>query len=249
MNPTAELSNAMQLAFDHFNHDLFNNKLPQILFTNQRQQGMMGYFAPNRWTSTRGKHCHEIAINPTYVGKATLIELMQTLVHEMVHCWQFCHGKPGRAAYHNKEWSNKMIGVGLMPSSTGQPGGAVIGQHMADYPAPKGRFIKSCENLLKDKSFTLPWVDRFARESGITSDNEKLETITQALADIDVVAASQLTTKIENFFDAEAFVVQTLNTAKKVKSKYSCNECRLNVWGRPNLQLRCDDCNLVLIES
>ena len=92
MNPTAELYNAMQLAFDHFNNDLFNKTLPQVLFTNQRQQGVMGYFAPNRWTSVKGKNCHEIAINPLYVGKATLIELMQTLVHEMVHCWQFCHG-------------------------------------------------------------------------------------------------------------------------------------------------------------
>ena len=119
---------------------------------------------------------------------------------------------------------------------------------LADYPVPKGRFIKSCENLLKDKSFALPWVDRFARESGITTDNEKLETITQALADVDLATANQLTTKVENFFDAEAFVAQTLTAAKKVKSKYTCNECKLNVWGRPNLQLRCDDCNLVLIE-
>lgn len=249
MNPTAELSNAMQLAFDHFNYDLFDNKLPPILFTNQRQQGMMGYFAPNRWTSTNGNHCHEIAINPSYVGKATLIELMQTLVHEMVHCWQFCFGKPGRAAYHNKEWANKMISVGLMPSSTGQPGGAMVGQHMADYPVPNGRFIKSCENLLKDKSFSLPWVDRFARESGITSDSEKLDTIMLALTDVDITTVSQLTTKVENFFDAEAFVAQTLNAAKKVKSKYTCDKCKLNVWGRPNLQLRCDDCNLALTES
>ena len=241
MNPTAELTNAMQLAFDHFNNHLFSNKLPQVLFTNQRQQGVMGYFAPNRWTSTQGKHCHEIAINPSYVGKATLIELMQTLVHEMVHCWQFCFGKPGRAAYHNKEWSNKMISIGLMPSDTGRPGGATVGQHMADYPAPKGQFIKSCENLLKNKSFSLPWVDRFARESGIMADTEKLEIIVEALADIDSSTVSQLTTRMEDFFSAGAFAALSPSAIKKVKARYTCNGCKINVWGKSSLQLRCDD--------
>jgi predicted SprT family Zn-dependent metalloprotease len=246
MSPTAELYNAMQIAFDHFNNDLFIGKLPQVLFTNQRQQGVMGYFAPNRWTSTKGKNCHEIAINPLYVGKATLIELMQTLVHEMVHCWQFCHGKPGRTSYHNKEWSNKMISIGLMPSSTGKPGGDLVGQHMADYPAPKGKFIKSCEKLLKEKSFTLPWVDRFAHQAGIQSDNEKLETIMEALSDIDSALVNQLTTRLEDFFEPGSFAPQAANAVKKVKVKYTCPECKINVWGRANLQLRCDNCNLVL---
>lgn len=249
MNPTAELYNAMQIAFDHFNSELFNNTLPQVLFTNQRQQGVMGYFAPNRWTSTKGKNCHEIAINPLYVGKATLIELMQTLVHEMVHCWQYCYGKPGRAAYHNKEWSNKMISIGLMPSTTGKPGGHMVGQHMADYPVPKGKFIKSCENLLKVKSFTLPWIDRFAREAEIQLDNEKLEILTEALVDIEPTLITQLTTKVEEFFIANSFAPPAANAIKKVKAKYTCPECKLNVWGKPGLKINCEECVHGLIES
>ncbi|MGH9883886.1 MAG: SprT-like domain-containing protein [bacterium] len=31
--------------------------------------------------------------------------------------------------------------------------------------------------------------------------------------------------------------------ARKVKVKYSCPECELNVWGRAGLNLRCDDCD------
>lgn len=33
------------------------------------------------------------------------------------------------------------------------------------------------------------------------------------------------------------------DAARKVKLKYSCPACSLNVWGRAGLRLRCDDCN------
>jgi hypothetical protein len=34
--------------------------------------------------------------------------------------------------------------------------------------------------------------------------------------------------------------------ARKVKVKYSCPDCELNVWGRAGLHLRCEDCDEVL---
>lgn len=235
----------MQVAFDHFNEHLFNNKLPQILFTTQRQHQVMGYFAPNRWASADGKKCHEIAINPLYVGRATLIGLMQTLVHEMVHCWQECFGKISRKSYHNKQWANKMISIGLMPSSTGHPGGAITGQYMSDYPAPKGKFIQACEKLLKTKGFNLPWVDRFAQVSSVEADNTTLE----ALEGMDAALINQLTIKLEDVFGIESFAEPTPQAAKKIKVKYTCDECDINVWGRGGLKLRCDECNIVLSSS
>lgn len=261
-NPTSELYGAMQMLYEHFNKDLFNGELPDILFTNQRQNGVMGYFSPNRWGSHEGKHCHELAINPTYVGRATLIELMQTLVHEMAHCWQECFGKPSRRGYHNKEWADKMVAIGLMPSSTGKPGGAMVGTKMSDYPAPKGKFIYSCERLLREKNFTLPWVDRFAMTIGrpndveqlvnglsLTNGNELPEEL-EALHDIqDVVSVAQLTTPMEVSFGTELFVQPDPNANIKVKSKYSCPDCKLNVWGRSKLRLSCLECSSELIES
>lgn len=50
----------------------------------------------------------------------------------MTHLWQYHFGKPGRRGYHNKEWANKMESIGLMPSSTGQPGGDKTGDKMAE---------------------------------------------------------------------------------------------------------------------
>lgn len=256
--PTLELYSSLQILYAHFNNTLFDNQLPDILFTNQRQAGVMGYFSPNRWRSADSKNCHEIAINPIYVGRSSLIELMQTLVHEMTHCWQQCYGKPSRTGYHNKEWANKMISIGLMPSTTGKPGGATVGQQMSDYPAPNGKFIHSCTKLLKDKTFNLPWVDRFAMTVGRPRDNEQLqialdsaipEEVTDLLTSVeDEVIRGQLSTPLTISFGESSFVPVTVPSGK-VKSKYTCPHCKLNVWGKPKLNLRCDDCDAGLTES
>ena len=155
MHPTTELYDSLQIAFEHFNCALFHSKLEKVIFTVQRQKGVMGYFAPDRWGNIKGRKCHEIAINPSYIANSRLIEVMQTLVHEMVHCWQHCFGTPGRVYYHNKEWAFKMIEIGLMPSSTGEPGGSITGQHMGDYIIDGGQFLKSFLNLETDKIFNL----------------------------------------------------------------------------------------------
>lgn len=64
----------------------------------------------------------EIAMNPVYFSIRTIKATLSTLVHEMVHQWQFHFGKAGRRGYHNKEWAALMERVGLMPSDTGQAG-------------------------------------------------------------------------------------------------------------------------------
>jgi len=52
-----------------------------------------------------------------------------------------------------------MEAVGLMPSSTGKPGGARTGQKMNDYPIAGGPFEKACKSLMA-KRFKLSWYDR-----------------------------------------------------------------------------------------
>jgi hypothetical protein len=99
-------------------------------------------------------------MNPTYFAVVPIIETLQTQVHEMTHLWQHHFGKPGRGRYHNEEWARKMESIGLMPSSTGQPGGARTGDCMADYAVEGGRFLAACQELLT-ANFTLSWYDRF----------------------------------------------------------------------------------------
>ncbi|WP_103654526.1 SprT-like domain-containing protein [Agarilytica rhodophyticola] len=244
MTPTSELYSSLQKSFDFFNETLFDRGLPTVIFTVQRQKSVMGYFAPDRWASKEGKNCHEIAINPSYVGQAAIIELFQTLVHEMVHCWQHVHGTPGRRGYHNKEWAKKMKDVGLMPSTTGRPGGKETGERMSDYPIAGGLFIDKCKTLVSSESFILPWVDRYAR---VTPPNEVFENYSEVLGDTDSVTVSSLTSTVSELLQSETLVIDT--AAQKVKSKYTCQGCKANVWGRSGLNISCDDCDLSMEEN
>jgi predicted SprT family Zn-dependent metalloprotease len=144
--PTTETYTELQQAFDHFNAQLFGGKLPPCLMTLQREKNTYGYFSAQRFVRVgEDGMTDEIALNPVYFGIRPLVEIMQTIVHEMAHLWQFHYGTPARRRYHNREWADKMEGIGLMPSNTGEPGGKRLGDSMADYPIKGGRFLVACE--------------------------------------------------------------------------------------------------------
>lgn len=168
--PTSRNYAAFQIAFDHFNAALFDGQLPPALITFQRKKNSMGYFSPERFKERVGKGTvSEIALNPTYFATKPPIEICQTLVHEQAHQWQMHFGKPSRTGYHNKEWAAKMEEIGLMPSSTGQPGGRKVGQKMADYVIPGGRFEQAAKELMARGDYA-PYV-----EHGMYSDDDASE--------------------------------------------------------------------------
>lgn len=156
-NPTAEYS-AFEQAYDHFNADLFEGRLPLCLITLQRKSGAYGYFSPERFIS-RGngnEKTDEIAMNPEAFEWRTDAQILSTLVHEMVHLWHEHFDIPPRKSYHNKVWANKMESIGLMPSTTGQPGGKRVGQKVSHYVIEGGGFELSCSALLAT-GFKLNW--------------------------------------------------------------------------------------------
>ena len=159
---TERAYNELQQAFDFYNQRLFNGELPDCLITFQRGKNTMGYFSFRRFVAAdgSGKMIDEIALNPEYFPAYPLIEVMQTLVHEQCHMWQFHFGNPSRKTYHNAQWAAKMESIGLMPSSTGRPGGAKVGQKINDYPIPGGRFQLVTLELFQGQ-FALSWFDRF----------------------------------------------------------------------------------------
>jgi len=136
--PTAQNYAELQTAYDHFNQALFDGALPTCLITLQREKRTCGYFSSQRFADLDGRTTDEIALNPAYFAVVPLVETMQTLVHEMAHLWQSHFGSPGRSRYHNGEWADKMEAIGLMPSSTGKPGGRRTGDRMADYAIEGG---------------------------------------------------------------------------------------------------------------
>jgi hypothetical protein len=121
--------------------------------------GSAGFFAPERWARSDGSDeevegMHEISLNPdTLMDEPPVVA--SVLVHEMVHLWQREHGTPSRRGYHNREWSEKMEAVGLIPSETGAPGGRKTGERMSHYIGSGGRFEGAFAAL--PEKHLLPW--------------------------------------------------------------------------------------------
>jgi predicted SprT family Zn-dependent metalloprotease len=229
--PTGVIYAELQLAYDAFNKGLFDDQLPECLITLQREKKSYGYFSADRFGSRDGRKTHEIALNPNYFAVVPLIEIMQTIAHEMSHVWQHHYGKPGRGRYHNSEWANKLESVGLMPSHTGKPGGKRTGDCMADYPIEGGRFLEVCNQLLTD-DYKISWYDRFASKEARDHGHDSFGlSITMSENGTSIAAE-----------DGVDMAETTDVSSKKTKSKYSC-ACKINVWGKPNLKLICGDCN------
>lgn len=158
LRPTQETYDAFQIAYDHFNWQLFDARLPNCLITLQRRKRSLGHFCEGRFKRADGTTCAEIALNPSYFLTRSLEEVLSTLVHEQVHLWQSYLGKPGRGRYHNREWAEKMKSLGLYPSHTGQPDGRELGDQMDHYIIEGGTFQEVAAVLIAG-GFTIEWRD------------------------------------------------------------------------------------------
>jgi predicted SprT family Zn-dependent metalloprotease len=241
--PTEEAYAELQAAYDYYNDHLFDALLPPCLITFQREKRSMGYFSKSRFIRRDGVQTDEIAMNPDFFAVVPLVEILQTLGHEMAHLWQAHFGKPSRSCYHNREWAQKMERIGLMPSDTGLPGGKKVGQSMNDYVIPGSRFDIVTRQLLK-RGFAISWMDRFpspyrstsapAPSSGATAGELDVETMEPN----DPVLAAAFQAPADNGLDVA--IREEGNRSNRVK--YSCPGCNTNVWGKPGLKLICEPC-------
>jgi len=158
--PTGQQYGEFEVAYDYFNKALFDEKLPGCLITFTRSRVFAGYFSANRWTDeTRELSSDEISMNPQLFMGRPLVETLSTLVHEMVHLWQYAFASPGRGRYHNKECGDKMESLGLMPSNTGQADGKRTGDRMSHYIIDGGPYSRAATKLL-GKGYAIPWLER-----------------------------------------------------------------------------------------
>lgn len=243
IKPTFDIYNFFQSAYDLFNKELFNSKLPDCLLTLQREKMVMGYFSKNRW---RGKEStkHEIALNPSYFVSHNSLELMQTIVHEMCHLWQAEFGKPGAKGYHNKEWAKKMESIGLIPSDTGAKGGNKTGYKMSDYAEEHGLFYKACEKFIK-KGYVLPYIDRTC--SIIRPNSISQIRATDSNIDLDSSNVENLLLQpTSDLFNLDLNVINEAEETrlKKKKTVYECKGCGDKAWGKSSLNLICGNCDL-----
>jgi len=210
-----------------YNVRLFGASLPECIVNLSRKANSYGFFAFDVWVSQTEKQttCHEISLNPDYMFRPS-IEWHATLIHEMVHLWQFEYGTPSRQAYHNAEWGRKILSLGFMPSSTGKPGGAKTGQTMSQYIIPGGQFYTVFHSLDATELDALrlrylPAVSLFANTNNKPDDG-----------------------------DGEEQNDTGTRTKKKsgIRFKYTC-PCGNHVWGRSSLHIHCLECDADFTES
>jgi len=209
---TAAEYGTLQKAYDYFNGSLFEGSLPQVLITLQRHRGARGYFSSDRFKrrDNARKHVHELALNPDAFPGRSDEEILSTLVHEQVHVWQREFGHPGRGRYHNREWAAKMHSIGLMPSTTGEPGGAVTGECVTHYILDGGPFQVACRSFLE--RYRLVCESAVGRDSG------------------------------SGLAGAEMTKTQT-------RTKFTCPNCGLNAWAKPDALIDCHRCSETSRES
>lgn len=268
--PAIEFYGYLQDAFDFFNEHLYDGVLSSVMFTITRKKNTAGYFRKNGWQAEDGSYVHEIAVNPNSFITSSPLEIYQTLVHEMCHQWQREHGKTDpRKNYHNKEWVDKMLSMGLQPISKNGKG---TGQSVSDTPIVGGKFEELCRQFfikgyklnLVDSSFDNSESlkiyntiinDRLKIYNDSTSsdgDNETLSlanhlTTTEASNFCsEEVITFNLNAPIAELYDVDAPVQQETPTYTK-KTAYKCPNCGYKVWGAPNLPIGCLDCHTGLL--
>lgn len=167
-NPTTQTYTSLTAAYECFNRELFSGDRPPCLITMQRHKGALGFFSGERFANTSDPKeiTDEIALNPVHFATRKPVEVLSTLVHEMVHLWQHHFGERPRKGYHDRQWAGKMLEVGLIPTETGDMGGRQTGQHVTHLIEEDGRYARAVEKLLRERPAIL-YHDRIKEDDAV----------------------------------------------------------------------------------
>jgi hypothetical protein len=112
----SELSKELYMWFERFNGRFFDGKL-QTAAISFKRTGIrtLGHYVIDR--NEFGLKWN-INLNSVYL-KRPFMEILATLLHEMIHQWQELYGKSGRGSYHNIEYQKKSIELGIPSSARG----------------------------------------------------------------------------------------------------------------------------------
>lgn len=112
-----KLINEMQKLYVTFNKDLFDNVLPSkiAITVEETKPGVLGLFQPHVFEHNAQK-LHRIVISYARLnGKNDALALVKTLLHEMVHCYNFETDVKDvqRGGKHNENFKNQCEKIGL----------------------------------------------------------------------------------------------------------------------------------------
>jgi len=220
INPSVEQSESLIDAFDYINKELFGDQLPRPMLIFTRNPKILGgYYSPDKWFNTDGKGVDEIAINANSMIQGDEIELFQVIIHEMSHQWQQHYGTPGRGGYHNREWADKVLEIGLKPINVNDSD-AETGDSITTILIKGGLAMLALANMPEDIS--IPF---YAEIMGNPDDDDD---------------------KKDRGPQEE---VPTPKPKSGQRTKYTCPNCGTNMWGRSGINVQCMDCTMKLIET
>lgn len=224
--PTGLAYAGLEAAHKFFNSELFAGVLGAVQISTQRHPKSLGYFSPKRmklaFSEDETKVFHEIAINPMHVEERSVELVLSTLVHEMCHQWQEEKGKSPTRCYHDRQWANKMLEVGLHPSHNGMPGGKEVGPKMTHYIVEDGRFARACAKFLLEHG-DVPLVQDRARM---------------------ILSGKSGGSKAGDDDEGEKEKPKS-----KGRASFQCPGCELKAMAKPSARLRCEDCDMLLVDK
>jgi len=218
-NPTDAQFAAYRAMWDYFNTALFNGELSRVILNFSRRARSLGFFAPARWKTSSGQITHEISLNPTYLTGETAREVASTLVHEMAHLWRYEQGT--RQGTPPRGGYHDAQWAAKMEA---------LGLQPSSTGAPGGARVgyKMSHYIVEDGAFARAFQSMPAHY---------LLPWTCGVDEDAVEGKSKGKSKEKEL------------AKRKVKLKYSCPKCSLNVWGRAGLRLSCEDCNKDLVSG
>jgi len=243
-------------AYDFYNSALFAGMLPVCIVTLDKNVNYFGCFRPLNFVGNgkenEGRNLHEITMNVTFFALRPIEMTLSTVVHEMCHLKTYEDGTYGCGKYHNREFAELMKSVGLIPSSTGKPGGKETGQSVSHYIEKNGLFERKTRELM-EKGFLFPFVERL---------REQVRVLT-----VEEIKKKAIPEKPGFFRDDDGSIIKgkTYNCGKDEKGKeivkvvikdeqkwrrssYQC-ECGTKIQGKSGLDITCNECGTRFVEE
>lgn len=105
----------LERCFDAFNKELYNSELPTPVITIQAagKKNALGWFCGNAW-NVKENQIPEINLSAEHLNRS-VNEILQTLIHEMVHLDNYVNGISDCSAsqYHNRKFKVAAEKIGL----------------------------------------------------------------------------------------------------------------------------------------
>lgn len=230
---SAELYGKIQTVIDELDKRFFSGadkeKIPEVVFAinNKCRSCVVAYVqADALYDKKTDKKLQYMGINPDYLDRK-LEEILSTVCHELCHVYEHAYIHIPRGGYHDKQWSELMISCGLEPKYLNSSKTAVTHTIVKDGAFDK--FVtefkeKYGEDYFNIVSYSAEVMKRTRKELGIEDDE-----------DDDSPKPDNADKPIKKY--------------NRNKIKYVCPGCGCKVWGKPGLNISCNDCMETLEEE